>query len=391
MEDKFSIQFDALSERPELQGDSWTYFRDSLKARAPKTRYQYLESFIKFLKDQNCTTESLYKEYLANSRDDDPRKRKIIPMKLVGYQERLMAGGLKAGSTKKVEKAIKLFFASNELDFKMNGNKIRAESDEIPGITRDQLKKVYGLTGSVRMKAIILMARDSGLRISDVCNLKVKDFESLKPEDRFYTITVRQQKTRRFADPVFGFESLEALRAWLRERERKCITSEYLFVNVKGVNEYENAVGQRHRKVEAGEKSDPSNISVIFRQLRDKADLRDTRVSIHSIRKYHKTNLEYAGVPVAWINKMQGRKGEGTGGVYSKPEPRQLIDAFSRGYGELTFERPESKEFESLREQMEQLRAQIEARKEADTVMDQLFEDTEFRELLRRKLKDIKI
>jgi integrase len=298
-------------------------------------------------------------------------------MKLVAYQKRLMEKGLKSGSTKKVEKAVRLFFASNELDFKMNGNQVRAESDEIPGITREQLKRIYGLTGSIRMKAIILMTRDSGLRISDICNLKGKDFEALRPEDRFYTITVRQQKTRRFADPVFGFESLEALRAWIRERERRGVSSEYLFVNVKGVDEYENAVGQRHRKVEAGEKSDPANISVIFRQLRDKAELREARVSIHSLRKYHKTNLEYAGVPTAWINKMQGRKGEGTGGVYTKPDPRQLIEMYSRGYGELTFERPESEEIKQLKAQsdtkIETLEAQVrEMRKGRDAEIDEL-------------------
>jgi hypothetical protein len=32
---------------------------------------------------------------------------------------------------------------------------------------------------------------------------------------------------------------------------------------------------------------------------------------------------------------MQGRKGEGTGGIYTKPEPEQLIKMYQKGYSEL--------------------------------------------------------
>ena len=48
-------------------------------------------------------------------------------------------------------------------------------------------------------------------------------------------------------------------------------------------------------------------------------------------------------------------------------------------------------EIEKLRKEVAELRATAESRKEPDTIMDRLFEDPEFKILLQRKLKDLKI
>jgi len=342
-----------------LQGDSWLYFNDALKGLDENTSDQYLKRFIEFLEFYDYTTETLFNEQLAASKADDPRKKKLIPMKVVQFQEKLIENGLKSGSTMNVEKALRKFFKANELDFKINGNKIVSESDEIPGITKAQLKQIFDLTGSVRMKTIIVMARDSGLRIGDLCNLKIKEFDPVitNPKLEFHTIEITQEKLRGTAkrlkaNPVFGPESLYWLRKWISERDKIKTDSEFLFVNVKDVQEHIQSKGQKHKKTNKGDKVDSANISVIFRQLRDKSGLKETGVSIHSLRKMFKTSLEYVGVQTSWVNKFSGRKGEGTGGIYLKPVPEELINVYKNAYSALSFgEETNIEKIESIEEQ----------------------------------------
>ena len=82
---------------------------------------------------------------------------------------------------------------------------------------------------------------------------------------------------------------------------------------------------------------DEGTVVEAFRRLVKKANLKplpgETRLpGLHYLRQHHKTTLEYAGVPISWVNKMQGRIGEGTGGTYIKPNPDQLIEMFKKGY-----------------------------------------------------------
>ena len=89
-----------------------------------------------------------------------------------------------------------------------------------------------------------------------------------------------------------------------------------------------------------GDVMNDASLSISFGRIVRKADLRplpsNTRLPcIHSFRVFHKTTLEKVKIAPSWINKMQGRKGEGTGGVYSKPNPDELIEVYSEAYSML--------------------------------------------------------
>jgi len=59
---------------------------------------------------------------------------------------------------------------------------------------------------------------------------------------------------------------------------------------------------------------------------------------------------------------MQGRKGEGTGGAYTKPNPEQLIDVYSKAYHALQLTeipKVDPDEFESMKQELESLRSMV--------------------------------
>lgn len=355
-----------LKEYAGLVGDSWTYYEDWLKGRDPSTQEGYLRAFLGFLKWMSLDTEGLYSLYLDLVKDPDPRRKKKIGMLVINYQKHLMEGGMKGGSTRNVYVAVKGFFDANELPFEINGERVRDDSEEIPNISRHQIMKVLDATGSYKTKAFILFARDSGLRVGDITNLPIRVVKKpLEDTDiEFYTFEWKQQKTGRYANPVLGPKSLEALRVWMYHRINvqgiSAKDDDPLFCVEKTREEYTTKSGKVVKGIVKGDWMDESNMGVVFSQLVRKAKLEplpgEKKVpSIHSLRKFHKTTLEYAGVPTSWINKMQGRKGEGTGGIYTKPSPDMFIEMYSKGYPTLNGPVLEEGDVENLNQRIDEL------------------------------------
>jgi integrase len=334
-----------FKEHPALVGESWDWFRRSLDKRALSTQEGYLDKFTRFLEWLGWDTEALFKAQLENireAREGDPRATKRMPGKLADFQTYLMEKeGLKSGSVQDVYRSVSLFFLANKLEFEASEERISDEdTEEIPIITREQLIDVFNASGSYKYKTIIMFLKDSGLRIGDVANLKVGDLKTAHySEDRQYcTFEIKTQKTGTYANPVIGPETLEWLDRWNTWREKKGIPTndeDPLFCSTKRRAEYIRKDGVKIKETKLGGFMDESAIGVVFGEYVKKAGLEKAGISAHSCRKYHKTYLEAGGCPTSWINKMQGRKGEGTGGIYTKPEPEQLINMYKKGYGEL--------------------------------------------------------
>jgi len=334
-----------LREHPALKGESWEWFKRSLDKRAPSTQEGYLDKFTRFLEWLGWDTEQLFNAHLENireSRQGDPRATKRIPGKLADFQTYLMEKeGLKSRSVQDVYGSTHLFFLANKLEFEASEERISDEdNEEIPIITREQLAEVFNASGSYKYKAIIMFLKDSGLRIGDVASLKVEDLKTGQySEDRqFYTFELKTQKTGAYANPVIGPEALEWLAKWNSWRAARAIPTgdkDALFCSTKRVPGYTRKGGVQIKETVLGDFMDESSIGVIFGQFVKKAGLKNTGISAHSCRKYHKTYLEAGGCPTSWINKMQGRKGEGKGGIYTKPDPNQLITMYRKAYGEL--------------------------------------------------------
>ena len=353
-----------LRTNPRLVGESWDYFGDWLDGKDSGTQESYLKKFVQFLEFEDTDTEALFSEYRDMVGDADPRTKKRMGRRVTAFQKKLIADGLKGASTHGVYKSVKAFFKSNELDFAINGERVTDDSESLPSISKIQLRRVLESTGSYRVKALINLTKDSGLRIGDITHLTVGDIrnayrgEGVNGGD-FLTFEVETEKTGSTANPVLGPETIQALDRWTEEREKLGISAEdsdILFCCVKTVQPFTDRRGREVTGSTKGDLLKDATLGTIFKSLVRKAGLRplsgEKRTpSIHSLRKYHKTSLEFAGCPVSWINKMQGRKGEGTGGIYTKPSPTQLIEIYSGAYSALSLSQDfGDSERESLRE-----------------------------------------
>lgn len=338
---------------PRFCGESWDYYKHYLDGIEVSTRVGYIRYFAEFLEWLDVDTEQLYSDYKAMVDDPDPRAKKKMGMQVVRFQKYLVERGLKEVTTLRAVNAIRQFFKANELELSVNRNQMKGrDQEEIPNITKDQLRQILGRCGSFRMRAVILLARDTGLRVSDVTLLRIrdikpvwdsKDYVQIPEFPEYFTFIVNQRKTGNLANPVIGPESIAALHLWKEDRLKRGISSnddDPVFPTLRARKTFVDKNGREVQGCEKGGFANLSTYSSTFSRLVKAANIRpalgEKKVpSIHSLRKYHKTNLEYAGVPSSWVNKLQGRKGEGSGGIYTRPNPRQLIEMYKRGYDEL--------------------------------------------------------
>ena len=196
----------------------------------------------------------------------------------------------------------------------------RRISNGVQRITKEDIHKVYlynlgrGPTLKARNKALYMLLKDSGLRVSDASNLNVEDYHAARNVEvggvnfkvfkPFATL-----KTGDLAHTILGPESTTHLDKYIGTR-----TTGPLFTDTQG---------QRWKS--------PAMTTHIMNSRRDA--LGDgIRVSAHSFRKYFVTTLEGAGLPADWIRILQGKAQY----VYSRPQDGpELLEAYARAYDHL--------------------------------------------------------
>lgn len=280
-----------------------------------------------------------------------------------------------SGVAKTVEKAVNLFFTANEVDFNMGSHAVTLETEEIPNISKPCLRLVLSVTGSFKTSAYALFAKDARLRTSDVTALPVgilekADYVEGVDGHQYATFEWKQKKTGRIANPAVGPEALNAVDLWMKYRTKKLGLSDSstdpLFCTERTRKGYTTKNGVEVPGTRAGDWMKDSTMGVVFGQLVRKAGVEPDPLtgklpSIHSLRKFHKTSLEYRGCPTSWVNKMQGRKGEGTGGRYTRINPMQLVEVYSQAYEglEIYVAEPESEEVKQLQAQVDERAREI--------------------------------
>jgi integrase len=91
-------------------------------------------------------------------------------------------------------------------------------------ITLDQIRETLKRAPNLEARALIMILKDSGLRISDICLLKVQDFLNAqvfkdKAGREFRTWNIPTKKTGAIANMVLGYESVTAIKDHLDGRE----------------------------------------------------------------------------------------------------------------------------------------------------------------------------
>lgn len=361
-------------------GKSLKIWMSELDKLAPNTKKTYLRGVRQFLEYLDTDHEGLYNLKLEDMKSQDPRDMRRVERELSQFMFKQMnEGGLAPQTAKRTGIAVTHFMRTMGFSFSLMRNEwTRGESQGQRLVLKDQIKTMYEYASAwnrERNRALIMIAKDTGLRISDVSALDVEDYldaRSVKHEGEEFKEfkPIVTKKTKAIAYSIIGPESIQALDTYLESRSAK--RGEPLFVDDKGKR---------------------MNVTAMSEQFRRFSDyLEDSsKISAHSYRKYHETMLETAGIPLNWIKRYQGRKVSDSTGPYSNPQqiPDKLLNTYMENYHVLRLF-TEKRELETVKQELDQHKQNMDTMRVVQQVRDTEMADLrEEVETLKRMLKGI--
>ena len=310
-------------ETQELSGKSWEVWEEELAGLAKRTRYRYIETFKKVIAEWGVTPDELYSMRFNDMKSEDPRDFKNMERKLKKHMKEMEDQGSAKQSCLMIRKAFSSFFSAQSLDLKFkktNGNGANGSQLGQKMITVEQFKILYnGLNqlNKKRNQAILMTGKDTGLRVSDLAELTIGNYLDAeeKTSDFGETFKVidptKTEKCGVYAWIHLGPESIETLDEYLLEREGKgdpLNKDSPLFLNRQKA------------------KYTPENLSSVIQKQCKKHGLK--RISMHSLRKRHKTKLEKF-MPEQWVLMLEGKSSS----EYSRPQDEgELTTVYMKAY-----------------------------------------------------------
>ena len=161
-------------------------------------------------------------------------------------------------------------------------------------LTKEEIKLLITNAGSIKTKLIIELLYSSGLRVSELCNLKINDLELNSK-----TGWVRKGKGSKDRMFILSEKLVEHLRDYLKENKQN-----YLFEGPKG------SLSSR-------------NIQKIVQRAAKKANL-TKRVSPHVLRHSFATHLLDNGTDIRLIQELLGHANLNTTQIYTHVSREQL-------------------------------------------------------------------
>ncbi len=303
-------------------------WEQDLSARAKNTRKLYRRYLNQFLERWETTPDELYSMRKADFDSDDPRDKQSVERMVKVMMSEMRAEGYAASTCSFIGKAVSSFFESQGLPLEL-------KSKDAPKVfyngqylaLKEHIAKMWDYApteNKIKTRAILTFVKDSGLRISDVSALNLCNYLEAKRVDQNGEMfaVFNPIETEKTSAPAFihvGPETTAALDAYLEERETQGLPMDPdspLFLN-------------RYKT-----RYNSTSMGMIFLRLKKLLGL--TKVSAHSLRKFHTTMLESAGVHENWIKKLEGKRVTGSMGPYSKPEETgKLTEAYVQAYPKL--------------------------------------------------------
>jgi len=183
---------------------------------------------------------------------------------------------------------------------------LRAASEAVQLAEAKQLKPTAILAR--RDQAIIALMLHAGLRVSEVCELRVSDV-TLKPRSGF--VVVRFGKGRKYREVPLNNDARHALRGWLTVypddlSKSKKKQEKYMFMGRRGVP------------------LKPRGVQRLLDKLVVSARLTDKSITPHTLRHTFGKNLVNAGVPLDRVSMLLGHESLDTTAIYTTPSQADL-------------------------------------------------------------------
>lgn len=304
-------------------------FERRLELKAENTRRNYRCAFRKFLK-----TNGLSEEELLELAEKDLEEVELLVIEAMRME---IDKGNKPTTARLTYKAVRFFLKANgfknfSLDREDKPKAVYSGSRRTTDAHIRELWDSFSADYKTRNRAILMFLKDSGLRISDACNLNVEHYRAASEPAKGFRVFAPSatQKTGEIAHVHIGPEAVSALDDYLGDRE-----TGPLFLDREGRRLKSKAMSEVFGKVKrcrGGLKEDYNSISA------------------HSLRKFHNTLLPFRD---EWIKFLEGKATD----VYvDEPEVTQ---EYVKSYDKLrVFMHPEvsRQELEKLQRQLEEER-----------------------------------
>ncbi len=175
-------------------------------------------------------------------------------------------------------------------------------------LSREEVRRLFAVTGNLKHKALLMVAYDAGLRLSEILNLRSEDIDSQR-----MVIRVRQGKGKKDRYTRLSAGLLKLLREYWREYHPESL----LFPGAHPNKRYDIAT--------------PGHI---LKKLCRKAGI-TKRVSMHTLRHSFATHLLEAGTNLRVIQRLLGHANIQTTCLYTHisiedlreaPSPMELLE-----------------------------------------------------------------
>src|ERR671934_77424 len=169
----------------------------------------------------------------------------------------------------------------------------------------DRLLREAEKAGNKRNLAILLLLRHTGLRVGELCNLRLGD---IRISERKGSVLVRSGKGDKDRIVPLNHDVREALEAYLKVRPESA--DDHLFL------------GQR------GEPLQTDGVQLIVRKLARRAGLE--KVTPHVLRHSFAKHVLDAGEDLATVSRLLGHERLETTAIYTEPTAADLEEAVAR-------------------------------------------------------------
>ncbi|SCY54362.1 tyrosine-type recombinase/integrase [Alkaliphilus peptidifermentans] len=169
-------------------------------------------------------------------------------------------------------------------------------------LSKDEVKSILALTSNLKHKAILTTTYSAGLRVSEVCNLKISDIDSGNMQ-----IHIHDAKGNKDRYSLLGKANLLVLREYFKVYR----PSDWLFPNELTLAPLSVRTIQK-----------------VFQDAKDKAGIIKD-VSIHSLRHSFATHLLKSGVDLVYIQKLLGHTNIQTTSIYLHLTSKDILNIIS--------------------------------------------------------------
>ncbi|MBQ03916.1 hypothetical protein CL673_04285 [Candidatus Bathyarchaeota archaeon] len=199
-------------------------FEFSLGNVSEKTRNGYLMQLDQFCKYLGDSPNELYAIESVNQDSRESGDKLALRMAFEDFRKHLIENkGLNPNTAKNYKKALNRFLRANGLSELPRDEGKSVEANDVNLIIKDQIRHLLETAGNdYRLRALILTAKDTGLRVSDLAQLTVGYFNGMRidhdsrgREFRYWIKPLRTKKTGVNAYVCLGPESIQALKDYI--------------------------------------------------------------------------------------------------------------------------------------------------------------------------------